>query len=257
MKEEIFCSVCGESNKLGSNFCSSCGVSLKHISTPQPTDLLNSDEQKTVKSFSRSKSKEEKTGKILANETVPKEFSNKKLVYLVFSLVFIAIVIVYFSGMFDNHIDNNSVQTTTQNNPHAGVDLNSLKQITELEKTVADNPKDKESLLHLAHLLNDSGFKEKAIDRYKEYLLTDPKNADVWVDMGVCYYETKKNPEAISAMEKALRFQPLHQIAHLNLGIVNIASGNRVKAESYLKKAIEINPTNDVGQKAKELLNSH
>jgi Tfp pilus assembly protein PilF len=257
MNEEVLCKVCGKPNKKGSNFCNSCGATLKNKSTVEPAEVSNNIRKKESKYSSVLRSKKEKEGRISAIETKPKEFSKKKLVYLLFSLIMIALVISYSSGMFENNVGNNLVQLTSENNSHAGVDLNNLTQITELEKEVLNNPKDKESLLHLAHLLNDSGFKEKAIERYKEYLRMDPKNADVWVDMGVCYYDTGNNKEAISSMEKALQFQPIHQIAHLNLGIVNFAAGNKSKADSYLRKAIGINSTNDVGQKAKELLNSH
>ncbi|MFA7227914.1 MAG: hypothetical protein WC061_02680, partial [Melioribacteraceae bacterium] len=66
-----------------------------------------------------------------------------------------------------------------------------------------------------------------------------------------------KNIEAISAMEKALKINPRHQIANLNLGIVNMSSGNLEKSKIYWKAAIEIDPTNEIGQKAKELLTTH
>ena len=75
--------------------------------------------------------------------------------------------------------------------------------------------------------------------------------------MGVCYYETGKNDEAIAAMEKALKYQPRHQIAHLNLGIVNMTAGNSVKAVEWWKKAVEIDPANEIGKKAEELIKTH
>ncbi|MDP2035913.1 MAG: tetratricopeptide repeat protein, partial [Ignavibacteria bacterium] len=175
--------------------------------------------------------------KVGPKEVSGKVISSTKIIYIMIALLAFASIILVTSGIFDS---TGSVQATTDantnanaNNPHAGVDLNQLEQITELQKTVDSNPSNLDALLNLAHLLNDSGFKDKAIERYEQYLKQNSKAADVWVDMGVCYFELGKNSEAISKMEKALTIEPKHQIAHLNLGIVNLSSGNKEKALSW------------------------
>lgn len=254
MNEEVICKVCGEPNKIGSNYCSSCGAIISEKSgwnKSEKEKLDNSGKQNSSTAGKR-------TSKNSNAESKPASLSTKKLIYIMLALILTGAFILISSGIFERPTNVTMVnQNSEQSNPHAGVDLNSLNQITELEKTVNQNPNDKKSLLTLAHLLNDSGFKDKAIERYQEYLKLDPKNADVWVDMGVCYYDRGKNDEAISAMEKALKIQPRHQIANLNLGIVNMAEGNKTKAINYWQKAAQIDSTNEIGQKAKELLNSH
>ena len=84
-----------------------------------------------------------------------------------------------------------------------------------------------------------------------------PNDADVLVDMGVCYYSLRNYDEAIKTMTEALKYKPNHQIAHLNLGIVNLAEGNVEKSKEWLKKAVDIDPNSEVGKRAEELLNSH
>ena len=84
-----------------------------------------------------------------------------------------------------------------------------------------------------------------------------PKDADVRVDMGVCYYNLGDFKTAISEMEHALKYNPHHQIGFLNLGVVNLSAGNLEKSKEWLKKAVKENPNNDVGKRAKELLESH
>lgn len=250
----IKCSVCGEELNETAKFCSGCGASIagksKSSSEKKNPDSLpgkNADEN-SGKSKNKPAAKEE-AGK-------PNSISSTKLFYLLFSLILVGALLIYSSGVLD---DEPSAITANAagNNPHSGVDLNNLEQINNLQTIVDKNPGDTESLLHLAHLLNDSGMKEKAIERYIQYLKTDPKNPDVLVDMGVCYFEIGKNDEAITQMEKALKINPKHQIANLNLGIVNITAGNHEKAVVYWNKAVEINPNNEIGKKAKELLKSH
>ena len=75
--------------------------------------------------------------------------------------------------------------------------------------------------------------------------------------MGVCYFNLRDYTNAIEEMETALKYSPNHQIAQLNLGIVNLAAGNVEKSKEWLKKAYDINPTNEVGQRAEQLLKNH
>ena len=126
-----------------------------------------------------------------------------------------------------------------------------------MEEKVATDPTNAGQLLKLAHLLNDSGFSAKAIERYKNYLKMQHDEPDVIVDMGVCYYQLSDYNSAIATMEKAIKINPNHQIANFNLGIVNSAAGNHDKALEFWRKAIEISPNSDIGKKAKDLLEKH
>lgn len=193
--------------------------------------------------------------------TTNKKLSSIKVLYIVLFLLAIGVIILSVAGIFESprltgNIANQNNSSAQQNNPHASADMNSLKQIKDLEEHLKSNPTDFEAMLQLGHLLNDSGFLEKAIEYYSEYLKNNPKAADVWVDMGVCYFNKNDFDNAIINMEKGLEINPNHQIACLNLGIVNFSAGNKEKADFYWNKAISLNPNNEVGVKAKQLLNS-
>lgn len=251
------CPVCGEETNQEEKSCPSCGAAIINKTKNSTTPI-----DKTNESFKTSKTKVESIyGRKNKNSKQKPEKSNlissTKLFYLILFLVLIGAILVYSSGVFNSTPRTLPSQQTDLNNPHSGVDLKNLEQINSLEGMIKQNPKDYQSLLQLAHLLNDSGFKEKAIEKYIAYLKQFPKEADVWVDMGVCYFETGKNDDAISAMEKGLKINPKHQIANLNLGIVNMTAGNSEKAIGYWNKAVEIDPTNEIGQKAKELIKTH
>jgi len=114
-----------------------------------------------------------------------------------------------------------------------------------------------ELLLQLAHLRNDSGFFQQAINNYQTYLEKKPNDVDARIDMGVCYYNLKNFKKAIEEMEKAVKIKPNHQIGLLNLGVVNLTAGNAAKSAEWLKKAIKVNPNSEFGKRAQELLNAH
>ena len=242
------CLVCGEKFSLEVKFCPGCGADQKSIQVIESEELNNTAETNIPETKGKNKPD-------LKSEPVKKSLSKIKLIYLLIFLFFVGSIIIYSSGIFDSPKVVSS--NVNEANPHSGVNLENLQEINRLEDAVKNNPADYNSLLNLAHLLNDSGFKEKAIDRYIEYLKNNPKSPDVLVDLGVCYYELGQNENAIKNMEKAIRVEPKHQIAHLNLGIVNFSMGNKAIAKEYWKKAVAIDPATEIAKRAEELINQH
>jgi len=186
--------------------------------------------------------------------------SNTKIIYLVIFLLLVGMVILYAGGTFVTpKIDRTKVEnnTSTNDNVHNSADMTALNEIKSLESMVSNNPNDLESLLKLSHLLNDSGFYQKAIENYNKYLEKNSTNVDVIIDMGVCYFQLGNYDTAIKTMEKGISLNPKHQIAHFNLGIVSSAKGDHDNAIKYWKNAVDINPTSNIGIKAQNLLDNH
>ncbi len=226
----IKCGKCGTENPKNAKFCANCGEQLS-------VGAVETEKKPTRKHLQ----------------------ANFLYVFIVVLLI-IGAVNLYFGGVFDSlpdapetSVGDNSSATA---NPHAGVDMSQLRKIMDLEKKVDANPDDLTSLLELAHLLNDSGFKEKAIQRYGQYLKSRPEDADVWVDMGVCYYQLKNYDDAEKSMKKGIEINPNHQIAYFNLGIIYYAVNRTAEAKENFKKAFELNPNTRTGRRAKELLNN-
>ncbi len=246
-KKSKYCTVCGELLDDSYKYCPECGsvTNPKEKKTNSDTNSKLKNRQSVSASNSPKESKAEE--KIL---------SPTKILYLLFTLILITGLILYTAGIFDSPTTQIQTDNKSFKDQHSGIDLQHLERINELENQYKINP-DNQVLLELAHLLNDSGFKERAIEKYKIYLTTNPKDADVLVDMGVCYYDLKNYLEAEKWMKEALKYNPKHQIAHMNLGIVTINSGKHDEAIEWWKKAIEINPNTDIAQRAQELINSH
>lgn len=232
-----FCNQCGSKLEAHHKFCPECGAKIN----VSKSSKSGADSNQNISAVN---------GKTL----------NPKIVYgiLIGGVAVIALILLS-SGMLDSSggvvssINQNEQQSAT----NSGVNLNSLQVITELEEKVKQNPNDYQSLLELAHLKNDSGLFEAAIQNYKTYLEKNPADADARVDMGVCYFNLRDYPNAIKEMETALKYEPKHQIAHLNLGVVNLSAGNLSKSKEWLQKAYDLNPTNEIGQKAEQLLKNH
>jgi len=249
----ITCKVCGEENIPESVVCNSCGARLENTFT--------GDKRPSVKLQRQAPPKENKPKrKIPDNQRISNRASNKletgKIITIVGASTALVFVILLLSGVFDTQPKLNS-QLQSGENQSSQVNLQNIQMINELEEKLKTDPKNAELLLELAHLRNDSGFNEKAIENYTKYLEIHPENADARVDMGVCYYKLQRFDEARETMEKALEYEPKHQIAHLNLGIVNLAAGNLEKSREWLQKAVDINPNSEYAKEAKRLLDSH
>ncbi len=185
-----------------------------------------------------------------------KVLDNKKILIISSAIVVVFIFALVASGVFDSGVNENVSQISDQTS-NSSVNLANLEEITQLENKINANPDDLESTLHLGHLQQDAGLSEKAIINYKKYLTKFPENADARVDMAICYYNLGDYTTAISEMETAIKYQPKHQIAYLNLGIVNLAAKNIEASKAWFKKTAELDPNTEAGKRAQELLSSH
>lgn len=239
------CSVCGTDNDFDAVYCKECGAKL---SDHKKETSRHQNKKKTKVGSKRSPAQ--------SGKPVKKTIDPVKLTYTIVLLVIIGGAILYSSGVFDQ----TSVPAVSEGQVdefHRGADLSKLQEINQLREQVTNNPEDHESMLHLAHLLNDSGFKEESIKWYKQYLKVHGDVADVWVDMGVCYFDMNDFDNAISSMKKGIELNPEHQIAHFNLGIVNYSKGNLKEAVDWWNKAIELNPATDIANRARELIKNN
>jgi len=249
----IECKNCGTDNPSDAIICEGCGIKLSgELKTiTKSSSNINFQQKKSFKD-QKSKKKEQTQQPV---KTV-KEIDSKKIFGILGGILLVGFIILLASGVFDKPVSSVS-NTITNQNQSSGVDLSSLQRINELEAILKANPNDNKTLLELAHLRNDSGMFDKAIENYQLYLTRVPEDADARIDMGVCYYSLGRYDEAIAAMTKALEYSPNHQIGHLNLGIVNLSAGNVAKSKEWLQKAVSIGPETDAGKRAQELLTSH
>lgn len=250
------CDVCGEENELGTKACLSCGADLSNITpSAKSKESVQFEQSNTNQIRINSDQHVNKAGK---KKREGKSLSQVRMLYIGLTLGVIGLIVLYGSGTFEplpKVVSQNQNMSFQQQ--HGGVDLSKLEEINQLEKIYQSNPNDHQTLLKLAHLLGDSRFFDKAIEKYTQYLQTHQNEADVWVDMGVCYFEKMDYAKAIEIMNKALEINPTHQIAHFNLGIINLSAGNHDEAISWWKKTEALNPNSDIGRRAKELINQH
>jgi len=188
---KITCKNCGEENSPDSAICFSCGVPL------------SANKNKSVTGTSKKKVNEKDGFGSAENKKISNEekvLDNKKILTISSVIIAVFIVALIASGVFDSGVTQN-VSPLMDQAPVSNIDMADMEEINQLETKVNANPDDMESTLHLSHLLQDSGFYEKAITFYQKYLEKNPDNADARVDMAICFYNLGDNTKAITEME--------------------------------------------------------
>ncbi len=235
------CNRCGTENDAAASFCSSCGAKLQGAKRQQAQSTRQSAKQPKGRD---SKKRESDSSPL---------FSWKVIFGFLGLLLVLVIGIELFSKKEQAPVQE---QASTSQMPAANMQL--AVQISELEKQVAANPDDMQTLLKLANMSHDGRFFDKAITHYKRYLEKNAKDANARVDLGICYFENGDLEEAQKQMQTALKYEPKHLQAHFNLGIVNLRARRIQEANDWFKKTIALAPPNsEIGQQAKQFLEQH
>lgn len=138
-----------------------------------------------------------------------------------------------------------------------GADMSALPHIEELEKQLQGDPGNQTLRRELANHLMDARFYHRAIAVYGDFLEREPKDADIRVDMGICYKELGDLETAEKEMRTALTYAPRHLFAHFNLGIVKLVKGEVDEAKEWFRKTAELDPQGQLGQRAQQLIDQH
>jgi tetratricopeptide (TPR) repeat protein len=235
------CNRCGTENAADASFCSSCGVKLQGAGKQQAKS-------------SRQSAKQEKGRDSRKKEPESTPLFSWKVIFGFLGVV--AILVIVFEVFSSREQAPVQQQPAASQMPTANIQL--AGQISEMEKQVAANPADMQSVLKLANICQDGRFFDKAITYYKRFLEKNPKDANARVDLGICHFEKGELDEAQKQMQLALKYEPKHVQGHFNLGIVNLRAGHIQEANEWFKKTIALAPPNsDIGQQAKQFLEQH
>jgi cytochrome c-type biogenesis protein CcmH/NrfG len=258
------CKVCGAINDPRAEYCVSCGGTLSRALTQQKQGRLENFERRP-QSVQRSQGPKTRSSKGRDSSRPGRGLQLER--WQVVAGVLIAGLLGYF---LYSEVTRPTASGTA---PHVHDNANpaALQEIERLTRDVNANPSDAASLLKLANLLHDNahddaGLWSRGVDAYKKYLQLHPDDPDARVDLGICYFELSRLDRtgagryyglAVGEMENVIKQNPNHQSAAFNLGIINLNAGNTEESNKWFKKAVDINSTNDLGQRAKRLLEQH
>jgi tetratricopeptide (TPR) repeat protein len=114
----------------------------------------------------------------------------------------------------------------------------------------SQQPSDFESLLASAQQAQARGDFDTATNSYKKAVTVRPEIAELRANLGLMYYQTGKDQEAIEALRQAIRLKSDLFVPHLFLGLDYSRLKRFQEAIPYLKQATLLNPTDPQARRA-------
>ena len=103
------------------------------------------------------------------------------------------------------------------------------------------DPKYSNSLLGIASIYQYQGDFKNALLQYKISTLSNPNSAQVWNNLGLCFFVNNKNIAAQTCLKKALYLNPFEWIISFNLGLIYLSTQQYSSAFIYMNTAANLN----------------
>ncbi|XP_053686682.1 Bardet-Biedl syndrome 4 protein homolog [Sabethes cyaneus] len=100
------------------------------------------------------------------------------------------------------------------------------------------------ALLALGSILQSKNDIDGALNKYKRISNLPEEGAEIWSNIGLCFFKKQKYIAAISCLKKAIWVAPLNFNALYNLGLVLVTAQQYVSAFQTLAAAICLRPDN-------------
>lgn len=126
---------------------------------------------------------------------------------------------------------------------------------TWLEKVWQIDSTDANLALKIANIWFDAGLKKMAVPYYRSFLARFPDQANARVDYATALMEAGDVMQAVTQLKQVLEINPTHQVANLNLGILNLQIGRPDQALTYFETARRADPASQAGIRAAEMKN--
>jgi tetratricopeptide (TPR) repeat protein len=118
------------------------------------------------------------------------------------------------------------------------------------DRVFSQEPTQLESLLASAQQAQARGDFEAAADSYRKAVALQPEFAELRTNLGLMYYQTGKDQQALASFLQAIRLKPNLFVPNLFLGLDYVKLKRFREAIPYLKKAALIKPTDPQAQLA-------
>merc|ERR1712025_827427 len=111
-----------------------------------------------------------------------------------------------------------------------------------LGNSLTHDPKNPKSILAAGSIIQDHGDMDVALIKYRVAAVAIPNSAQLWNNIGMCYFGKKKYVAAVSCLKRALYIDPFEWIISYNLGLVHLNTQQYASAFHYLSTSINLKP---------------
>eukprot|EP00823_Brevimastigomonas_motovehiculus_P007131 TRINITY_DN6147_c0_g1_i1.p1 TRINITY_DN6147_c0_g1~~TRINITY_DN6147_c0_g1_i1.p1 ORF type:complete len:482 (-),score=97.88 TRINITY_DN6147_c0_g1_i1:103-1548(-) len=111
-----------------------------------------------------------------------------------------------------------------------------------LGSSLSFDPKNAKTVLAAGSIMQDHNDMEVALSKYRIAAVQTPNSAQLWNNIGMCFFGKQKYLAAISCLKRALYLDPFEWIISYNLGLVHLNTGQYASAFHYLSASVNLKP---------------
>jgi Bardet-Biedl syndrome 4 protein len=117
-----------------------------------------------------------------------------------------------------------------------------FKAFEYLGNSLTHDPVNTKTILAAGSIIQDHGDFEVALTKYRISALKTPNSAELWNNVGICFFDKEKYVAAIACLKRAVFLDPFAWLISYNLGLVHLNTGQYASAFHYLSASINLNP---------------
>jgi cytochrome c-type biogenesis protein CcmH/NrfG len=127
------------------------------------------------------------------------------------------------------------------------------QEIKFYKQMVDSDPKNAEVLVQLGNRYYDTGSFQNAIVYYERALAIKPNNANVITDLGTSYLNLNQNDKAVELFKRAMKVDPKHGKSRFNLGVALLHGKNDARgAIAAWEEFLRLEPNDPQAPKVRE-----
>jgi len=120
---------------------------------------------------------------------------------------------------------------------------NNTKAFEYLGNSLTYDPKNAKTILAAGSIIQDNQDMDVALIKYRIAAVQTPNSAQLWNNIGMCFFGKGKYVAAVACLKRAVYFTPFEWIISYNLGVVHLTTEQYASAFHYFSTAINLQPT--------------
>eukprot|EP01041_Mallomonas_annulata_P011290 gene11290-23624_t len=120
---------------------------------------------------------------------------------------------------------------------------NNTKAFEYLGNSLTYDPKNPKTILAAGSIIQDNQDMDVALVKYRVAATQTPNSAQLWNNIGMCFFGKGKLVAAVACLKRAVYLSPFEWIISFNLGVVHLSTGQFASAFHYFSTAINLQPT--------------
>ena len=120
---------------------------------------------------------------------------------------------------------------------------NNTKAFQFLGNSLTYDPKNPKTILAAGSIIQDNKDDDVALTKYRVACTQTPHSAQLWNNIGMCFFGKGKFVAAVACLKKATYLSPFEWILSYNLGVVHLSTGQFSSAFQCFSTAINLQPT--------------